>query len=211
MNEITHEGKTYILKEKVEDIISDRLKKYANKSSQYEETISKLQSSLDEMTSSSQDVNLLREKILNLETSLTKANSKYERHQAINKHGISSPSIMRLLEWEYQNIMDSRPKKDRENLSDWLEGMMSNPESAPETIRPHLPSRKMESPSETTMEESPSDPSSLSSPPPDINLNSGAIKTPPKSPMMSQIGNLDYYRQNREILRQQWKQKNRKG
>ena len=97
MNEITHEGRTYILKEKVEDIISDRLKKYANKSSQYEETIAKLQSSLDEMTSSSQDVNLLREKISSLETSLSKANSKYERHQAINKHGISNPSIMRLL------------------------------------------------------------------------------------------------------------------
>ena len=211
MNEITHEGRTYILKEKVEDIISDRLKKYANKSSQYEETITKLQSSLDEMTSSTQDVNLLREKISSLETSLSKANSKYERHQAINKHGISNPSIMRLLEWEYQNIMDSRPKKDRENLSDWLEGMMSNPESAPDTIRPHLPSRQAEETPSEAMEETASPPPPSPNSPPDINLNSGAMQTPPKSPMLSQIGNLDYYRQNREILRQQWRQKNRKG
>ena len=60
---------------------------------------------------------------------------------------------MRLLEWEYENIMNSRPKKDRENLSDWLEGMMSNPESAPDTIRPHLPSRQAEETPSEAMEE----------------------------------------------------------
>ena len=209
MNEIKHEGKTYILKDRVEDIISDRLKKYANKSSQYEETIQKLQTSLDEMTSTSGDVNLLREKIEKLESNLHRANSKYERHQAINKHGISSPAIMKLLEWEYENTMESRPKKDRQKLVDWLDGIITDPDSAPETLRPHLPAREINNQeSEIESEIETSDPMpGIRNQPPQINLNSGAMRTPIKEPMINQIGNLDYYRQHRETFKNQFKKR----
>ena len=207
MDKIEKDGKIYIAQERVEDIISERLKKYANKSAGYEEQITKLQQSLDDATTGIQDVNLLREKINQLETNLTKANSKYERHTAINKHGISSSEVMELLEWQYEKTMNSRPKKDREVLGTWLDGIMQDPTKAPISIRPHLPQREIanEEPSETMNSEL-----EETTEPPQINLNSGALKTPTKTPMINQIGNLDYYRQNRENLKKQFYQKRRK-
>ena len=205
MDKIEHEGKYYISQEKVEDIISERLKKYAHKSATYEEQITSLQTALDEATTGIQDVNLLREKINQLETNLNKANSKYERHTAINKHGITEPEVIEILEWQYEKTMKSRAKKDREKLDTWLEKMVNNPSSAPISIKPHLP--KIESQPEEVEEVLNSEMEETS--PPQIDLNSGALKTPPKKPIISQIGNLDYYRQNRKNIRNQFYQKRR--
>ena len=116
---------------------------------------------------------------------------------------------MKLLEWEYENTMESRAKKDRQKLVDWLDGIISDPNSAPETLRPHLPAQEIsnqESEIESQIETSDPRPG-IGNQPPQINLNSGAMKTPLKEPMINQIGNLDFYRQHRETFKSQFKKR----
>ena len=99
-DKITQDEKTYIEQNKVEEIISGRISKYASKIATYEEKISELEGRLDEQTSELGSASLLREKVETLTQQLSKSNSRYERHTTLAKHKIQDPEVYELLEWQ---------------------------------------------------------------------------------------------------------------
>jgi hypothetical protein len=202
MKKITHENETYILQSDVENIIGDRVKKYAARAAAADENIKELQTRIDEQSKNSSDVNLLRDKIDTLQNQLSKSETKFTRHVAISKHGISSPEVVELIEWSYEKQMDKRAKKDREGLSDWLDGMITNPDNAPLTLRPHLPANQTPAPEVEPSTENDVKPSSTIDPAP---INRGAVNTPENS-NFARMNDSEYYRANREQIKKQFYQ-----
>ena len=204
MKKITHENETYILQSDVETIIGERVKKYAARTTSAEDTIKELQSRIDEQSKNSSDVNLLRDKIDTLQNQLSKSESKFNRHVAISKNGISSPEVIELIEWSYDKQMEKRNKKDRVNLGDWLTGIIKNPDDAPMTLRPHLPQRQ--TPPTDTDTEPPTDNGTKQrqtvEPAP---INRGAVNTPENN-NFARMNDSEYYRANREQIKKQFYQ-----
>ena len=139
-DKITQDEKTYIEQNKVEEIISGRISKYASKIATYEEKISELEGRLDEQTSELGSASLLREKVETLTQQLNKSNSRYERHTTLAKHKIQDPEVYELLEWQYDKSMSQLPKKSRVKFTEWIGECVEDPTKAPLAIRPHLPS-----------------------------------------------------------------------
>ena len=202
MKKITHEGDTYILQSDVETIIGDRVKKYAARAAAADESIKELQTRIDEQSKNSSDVNLLRDKIDTLQNQLSKSQKKFSRHVAISKHGISSPEVVELIEWSYEKQMEKRNKKDRVDLGDWLEGMITNPDNAPLTLRPHLPANQTP-PSD--VEPSPENNEKSSQTVEAVSINRGAVNTPENN-NFARMNDSEYYRANREQIKKQFYQ-----
>jgi uncharacterized small protein (DUF1192 family) len=208
MKKITHEGETYILQSDMERVIGERVKKYATRAATADESIKELQTRIDEQSKSSSDVNLLREKIENLEGQLTKSQQRYTRHSAISTHGITSPEVVELIEWSYEKTMAKRAKKDKVQLGDWLNEIITDPGAAPLTLRPHLPQQQQQQ--QTEQQTAPDMPEKTQQQYTPAQINTGAIKTP-ENTTLGRLSDTDYYRSNREAIRKQFYAQYKKG
>lgn len=135
---ITHEGKEYILKSEVDNIVSNRISKIS-------ESRRGLQSQLDEMTEKYSDmeertksVDSLQSQIEILQDELSNSNKKYSRHTAISNHGITNPEVRDLVEWQYTKAMESKPKKERPTMGEWLQSLNSEGAQIPHVLQPYL-------------------------------------------------------------------------
>ena len=135
MNEIEHEGKTYILKSQVESIIKERVSKVAQRASEYENQLSELQNDLEKARKSSASVDILKGRIEELQTKYDKANQRYDRYTAISGYGLTDPELVEAIEWAYDRAMSKQDKQV--DLKDWLKGAFEDPESAPVMLHPH--------------------------------------------------------------------------
>lgn len=140
MNEIEHEGKTYILKSQVEAIIKDRVSKVAARANEAEAQLKEASSQIESMQGKQASIDMLTDQIQKLQGELAASENKFSRYQSMSKHGISDGELIEAIEWQYERSMKGKSKKEITPLSEWLENHISNPAEAPIAIRPHLQS-----------------------------------------------------------------------
>lgn len=138
MNEIEHEGKTYILKSQVEAIIKDRVSKVAARANEAESQLKEATSQIESMQGKQASLDMLTDQIQKLQGELAASENKFNRYQSMSKHGISDAELIEAIEWQYEKSMKGKSKKEITPLSEWLENHLSNPAEAPIAIRPHL-------------------------------------------------------------------------
>ena len=138
MNEIEHEGKTYILKSQVESIIKDRVSKVAQRASEAESQVSDLSKQIDSFKSKQASLDMLTEQIDKLKSDLKVSETKFTRYQSMTKLGISEPDLIEAIEWQYDRSMNGKSQKEIVPINEWLENQIQNVDEAPITIRPHL-------------------------------------------------------------------------
>jgi hypothetical protein len=199
MNQIEHEGKTYILKDDMESIIKDRLAKMAARASEAEAREKELAGKLDELSKVQSTVDILTAKYEEAQANLSEANRRYERHTAISKHGITDPEIISLLEWQY-----SKDSTDSDiTLDKWLDKLVTSPEKAPITLRPHLMSLKPEAEASAQAPEASVSSPEVREPVPAPRVNTGTEPAPVISADQYDraLGDPDLYRQLHEQIK----------
>lgn len=213
MNEIEHEGKTYILKSQVESIIKERVSKVAQRASEYENQLNDLQKDLEKARKSSASVDILKGRIEELQSKYEKANQRYDRYTAISGYGLTDPELVEAIEWAYDRAMSKQDKQV--DLKDWLKGAFEDPESAPVMLRPHIQAARSSMNLEGEIESNPniereqlSELGSLSpeNRPVAPRTNSGAVSLPDKQTSLSNrvYDDPELYEANRESIRKQW-------
>ena len=212
----TFEGEEWILKSSVETIIKDRVSKVAARASTAESRIQELNSKISDMSKSVSNVDILTSKIEELQTQLSTSNQKFQHYKSISKHGLNDPEMIEDIEYFYKKSQSKLPKKDQQNLSDWLDTQVSNPSAAPKLLRPHLESLQSKQPAteqpaaESSMMPStiPSAPSAPSAAPA---VNRGAIPSPESQDFLSRAASdPDFYRENRSQIMKIWNERNRR-
>jgi len=137
-NTITHDGVEYVKKTHVDEIVRQRIAKYSEKLTTAESRLSEYQSKLDESSAKIGLVDNLTQQVESLRGELTTANSRYERHTVISQYGITDNGVRDAVEWAYEREMQGRNKKDQMPLSDWMQTIHQNPDTAPAVLRPFI-------------------------------------------------------------------------
>lgn len=216
MNEIEHEGKTYILKSSVENIIKERVSKVASRANEAEARSSELEKQIKEFESKQASIDVISNQVSDLRDQLKKSESKFTRYQSISQLGITNQDVIDLLEWQYEK--STKDQKEKIPLSEWLEGHINNVDDAPLSIQHHLSSLKPSQALED--EEAPPEASNQTDmlnfmqmqslqqmnqamKPPTV--NKGAVKAPDQKDIITRaMTDQDYYNQNADAIRQAW-------
>ena len=215
MNEIEHEGKTYILKSQMESIIKDRVGKVAQRATIAEDALVQAEKRLEKAEKAMSSVDILNQQLSDMQTKLTTAEKRFERYQSISKHGLTDPELIEAIEWSYERAQKGATDKDRLSLSEWLDSQVENPDKAPLTIRPHL--RALKEVVDTSEE-----PQSLpeastvaqmaelerATPP---RSNSGALPAPDSPGFLDRaLKDPDFYAANRDKVIEAWRHRQRR-
>lgn len=137
MKTITHEGQEYILKSEVDGIVRERLSKVTETKRAAENRVQELESQLGEMSSKIQGVDAMASQLAQLQDELSLSNQRYERHQAIASQGITDPEVRDLIEWQYSKAMETKAKKDKVSLGEWMNTMKESGE-VPTVLKPYF-------------------------------------------------------------------------
>lgn len=216
MAEITHEGKIYVLKSAMENIIKERVSKVATRANGAESRIAELEAKLEENRKSLTSVDLLNTQLTELKSKLESAETRFSRYQSISKHGLTDPDLVDAIEWQYERAQSKVNKKDRVTLSSWLEGHVANPEQAPSLLRPHLQRltpKATEAPKPSSSPElnAPTQPEQQANPTPPPNTNARSMPAP-------EVGNWQdralkdpkMYRQYRDKLKEEYESRRKR-
>lgn len=215
MNEIEHEGKTYILKSQMESIIKDRVGKVAQRATIAEDALVQAEKRLEKAEKAMSSVDILNQQLSDMQTKLTTAEKRFERYQSISKHGLTDPELIEAIEWSYERAQKGATDKDRLSLSEWLDSQVENPDKAPLTIRPHLRALKEVA---DTPEEAESLPEASTAaqmaeleratPP---RTNSGALPAPDSPGFLDRaLKDPDFYAANRDKVIEAWRHRQRR-
>ena len=146
MRTIEHEGQTYVLKTDMETAIKDRISKVTTRAQEAEKQVRSLQGELEQAQKGAGISDTLAQQVDELREQLQTSNQRYERYQAISKHGMVDPDMVEAIEWSYERAQKDVPKKDRQSLVEWLDSAVQNPDQAPSILRPHLQALQAEQP-----------------------------------------------------------------
>lgn len=216
MKTIEHEGQTFVLKTDMESAIQNRLQKMSLRAAEAENQTKQLQEELDNVSGRLGTIDTLQAQIEDYKTKVEQANGRFSRFQAVSKHGLNDPEQIELVEWQFDRVMSKRAKKDQQPLTEWLAGIVADPATAPIALRPHLvaiaeraPSAAPEQTEPTTQTIRPDTPLTVPTPP---RLNQGAISAPAQNDSIMERGmrDLDFYRENRDAIRQAYINNNRR-
>ena len=152
MKTITHEGQEYILKTEVDGIVRERLSKVTENKRSAEKRVQELESQLEDMSSKVKGAEAMASQLATLQDELAVSNQRYERHQAIAAQGITDPEVRDLVEWQYNKAMDSKAKKDRIPMGEWMATMKEGGE-VPTVLKPYF--QAQEAPQDTPQESTP--------------------------------------------------------
>lgn len=213
MKTITHEGQEYILKSEVDGIVRERLSKVTENKRSAEKRVSELESQLEDMSSKVKGAEAMASQLASLQDELAVSNQRYERHQAIAAQGITDPEVRDLVEWQYNKAMDSKAKKDRIPMGEWMATMKEGGE-VPTVLKPYF--QAQEAPQNAPQESAPTnvDRSQLqalgeplqSTPRP--STNQGVAQTPNHSTSgdvwKRAVSDFEFYQQNRAELKKQY-------
>ncbi len=147
---ITHEGKEYILKSEVDNIVTTRISKISENRRTTQAELDALRQKYESMEEQIKGVNALHSQIATLQDELSTSNQRYSRHSAIATHGITNPKVRDLVEWEYKNAMETRNKKDRQTMGEWLDGFKSEDAKIPLLLQPYIKNNASPQPDPTT-------------------------------------------------------------
>lgn len=206
------EGVEYVAKSDLEAAFKDRISKLSARAVQAEEQAQALQTELDNTTGRLGSLDTLQAKIEDLQTQLTDANTRYDRHNAMAQNGFTDPEIREAVEWAYNKAMQGTETPTP--LADWLAGIKSDPSTAPVILRPHLQTTPPPVDSSTPTATPDADPVSQT---PDPALDVAPALLPPKTnmgaqPAPTQAGDIlkhaaqdiEFYRANRDAVRKAW-------
>lgn len=206
------EGVEYVAKSDLEAAFKDRISKLSARAVQAEEQAQALQTELDNTTGRLGSLDTLQAKIEDLQTQLTDANTRYDRHNAMAQNGFTDPEIREAVEWAYNKAMQGNETPTP--LADWLAGIKSDPSTAPVILRPHLQTTPPPVDSSTPTATPDADPVSQT---PDPALDVAPALLPPKTnmgaqPAPTQAGDIlkhaaqdiEFYRANRDAVRKAW-------
>ena len=138
MNEIEHEGKTYILKSQVESIVKERVQKVAARATEFETQLNQLQQEHEKAVKANATVDILQNQIKELEAANSKANQRFDRYTSISSYGLTDPDIVEAIEWAFDRSMSKTEEDNRVDLSTWLKSCFENPDNAPVILQPHI-------------------------------------------------------------------------
>lgn len=219
MNEIEHEGKLYILKSQVESIIKERVSKVAQRASEYETHVERLEKDLAKAQKANATVDILRGQVEELQGKYEKANQRFDRYTSISAYGLTDPEMIEGIEWAYDRAMSKSDKKIE--LSEWLKNAFENPDTAPYMLRPHIQAARSNMSLEQETEENPNtertqlqemslESSQIAAVPPDTNR--GAVSLPDKQTSLSNriYDDLELYEAHREQIQKDWYKNRRK-
>lgn len=214
MNEIEHEGKTYILKNQVEAIIKERVSKVAARANDAETQLKEAATIIESMQGKQASLDMLTEQIQNLKGELEASENKYTRYQSMSKHGINEPDLIDAIEWQYEKSMRGKSKKEVTPLNEWLESHLNNPAEAPIAIRPHLQSIAQPAAANTSTPteavqgiESISEPLQPAPSQPIYQApqtNNGAVPAPEGKDILRKATEPDFYNNNHEAIQKAW-------
>ena len=221
MTEIENEGRTYVLKSEMENIIKERIGKVANRATTAEKALEEAQSRLSKAEKAMSSIDILNQQLAEMQTKLQSSEQRFERYQSISKHGLTDPDLVEAIEWSFERSQRGKTDKDRQSLSEWLDQQVDNPESAPITIRPHLQALKMigEDNAESAEQQQQSSTASqlqdlgqtqdqLAAAP---RTNVGAIPAPDSPGFLDRaLKDPEFYAANRDKVMQAWKSRNRR-
>jgi len=222
MTEIENEGRTYVLKSEMENIIKERIGKVATRATTAEKALEEAQSRLAKAEKAMSSVDILNQQLAEMQTRLQSSEQRFERYQSISKHGLTDPDLVEAIEWSFERAQKGKSDKERQTLSDWLDQQVENPESAPITIRPHLQALKMigednadaagdlpEASTAAQLQElgESLEPQQAAAP----RTNVGAIPAPDSPGFLDRaLKDPEFYAANRDKVMQAWKNRNRR-
>jgi len=221
MTEIENEGRTYVLKSEMENIIKERIGKVATRATTAEKALEEAQSRLAKAEKAMSSVDILNQQLAEMQTRLQSSEQRFERYQSISKHGLTDPDLVEAIEWSFERAQKGKSDKERQTLSDWLDQQVENPETAPITIRPHLQALKMigeDNAEPGDMQEASTasqlqslgeslEPQQAAAP----RTNVGAIPAPDSPGFLDRaLKDPEFYAANRDKVMQAWKNRNRR-
>lgn len=222
MNEIEYEGKTYVLKQDIESVIKERINKVAARATTAESALEEAHRRLEKAEKAMSSVDILNQQLAEMQTKLQTSENRFNRYQSISKHGLTDPDLVEAIEWSYERSQKNAAEKDRKTLSEWLDSVVDNPDTAPITIRPHLQALKMidDTPAPATEAQT----NITEMPPADTysqlssleqarapRANAQAMPTPESADFMDRaLRDPDFYAQNREKVISAWKNRNKR-
>lgn len=222
MTEIENEGRTYVLKSEMENIIKERIGKVATRATTAEKALEEAQSRLAKAEKAMSSVDILNQQLAEMQTRLQSSEQRFERYQSISKHGLTDPDLVEAIEWSFERAQKGKSDKERQTLSDWLDQQVDNPDSAPITIRPHLQALKMigedneqsvqDLPEASTAAQlqqlgEPLESQTAAAP----RANVGAIPAPDSPGFLDRaLKDPEFYAANRDKVMQAWKNRNRR-
>jgi hypothetical protein len=222
MTEIENEGRTYVLKSEMENIIKERIGKVATRATTAEKALEEAQSRLAKAEKAMSSVDILNQQLTEMQTRLQSSEQRFERYQSISKHGLTDPDLVEAIEWSFERAQKGKSDKERQTLSDWLDQQVENPETAPITIRPHLQALKMigeDNAEPGDMQEASTasqlqqlgeslEPREQAAAP---RANVGAIPAPDSPGFLDRaLKDPEFYAANRDKVMQAWKNRNRR-
>ena len=207
------EGVEYVAKADIEAAVQTRISKLSARAVQAEETAQALQTELDNQSGKLGSLDTLQSKIEDLQTQLTDANNRYDRHNAMAQNGFTDPELRDAIEWAYNKAMQGNESPTP--LADWLASIKADPSNAPLVLRPHLQTTPPNVDPSTPTATPDADPISTT---PDTVLDVAPALLPPKTNMGAQpaptqqgdilkqlaTADLETYRANRDAARKAW-------
>ena len=213
------DGIEYVKRSEVENIIKQRVEKVATRATDAENKAKELQTKLEQASKSDSTIDILTQQLEKMKIDLSNSEQKFNRYQAISKHGLTDPDLIDAIEWSYERSQNGRNKKERIELSEWLDSVVQDPEQAPSVLRPHLRSLQPEQveAAETDVE------SSTASQLQELNrhqerqamreaprTNTNVRSTPEPDNIIDRgIRDQKFFEENREQIREAWKNRNR--
>ena len=210
MQTIEHDGQTYVLKTDMETAIKDRISKVTARAQEAETQVRSLQGELEQANKGAGISDTLAQQVDELREQLETSNQRYQRYQAISKHGMVDPDMVEAVEWSYERAQKNVPKKERQTLVEWLDTAVQNPEQAPAILRPHLQALQAEqAPAQDAPAQDAPQSQSLMQPPQAPVTNRGA-RAPTDTPdlLSRAASDPEFYAQNREAIKQAWRARN---
>jgi len=213
MKTIEHEGAVYVLKEDMETAIKDRIAKITSRAQTAEAELRSTRADLEKASASAGTTDVLAQQVEEFREQLQQANLRFDRYKAISQHGLVDEDMIEAVEWSYERAMKGVKNKDRVSLTDWLQGAVEDPSTAPAILRPHLTALKETTAAvddtalvadDTAVAEQAAPRSERQQIP---SVNNGA--TPPLDPpdLLSRASDPTFYEQNREAVQAAYRAK----
>ena len=193
------DGKIYILQDKVEEIVTQRISKHANKSSELQTQLDDLRAEFETAKKQSSTAVALQEQLTELQGKLSKTTTQYNTYKAISSKGITDPEVIKLFQWSYNEDQKDKKEKERIQLQDWISHYMSNPDKAPVTIRPFIPKAATAEPAPEPKKETAPEPQQQTFKPPKTSTNAGAVNASPEN-LQWKVRSLEEYEQQRSAM-----------
>lgn len=219
MTEIENEGRVYVLKSEMENIIKERVSKVAQRATLAEKALDEAESRLSKAEKAMSSVDILNQQLQEMKGKLSTAEKRFDRYQSISKHGLTDPDLVEAIEWSYERSQRGASEKEKVSLSEWLDNQVKSPENAPITIRPHLQALKMladETSASQTQQEQEYQTSNaqqmqsfgMSEAP---KTNVGAIPAPDSPGFLDRaLKDPEFYAANRDKVRAAWNSRNKR-